>query len=391
MTKLLKYQNESIIIFKNLVESNQLILEVTNMSIYFDDSHSLVNVSNSILKFYSIPCFHPSDTIIDDLLKTTKNKKIVLILLDGFGKAIQEKYRQFCPFIYQHNKTTVTSVFPPTTAAATTSLLNGRYPCETGWVGWTEKFDMYPWPVIMFYDTFDDDSMMKISTSTSELCPYQNIISLMNEKGLKADMIQSFTYKEDSIKDYFSRVDKMIPSLDFLYVYHCSPDSELHRYGVGAIELNDVIKSFDEEVKNLVDKHKDTLFILLADHGHMNTTYFSIEEHDDFYSCLKMKTYAIESRCAAFFVYEDKKDDFIKAYKRYYEPHFDLYTKGDVINKKLFGYGLNNPHLYETIGDFVLVSKDGSAFTRENGHKLVSTHAGGTKEEREINVSFYNL
>ena len=360
------------------------------MSVYFDDNHSLVNLSNSILGYFGVEKLHESDDIVDKALSNQQGKKVVCILLDGFGRAIQEAYHEDCPFILSHVLEPISSVFPPTTAAATTSFLDGLYPNETGWIGWTEKFDMYSWPIVMFFDCYDDESQFPVSVSSRELCPYKTIISMMREIGIRSDLIQSFANKNDDIPQFFTRVEKLMEKNDFVYAYHCSPDSELHEFGVGDRNIRLLIRQFDHEIERLVKKYPDTIFLVFADHGHKNAFYFDISEHDDFYNCLKMPTYSIEARTASFDVFETKTEEFGYLANKYYGEHFDVYTKKQVIENHLFGYGKDCSRFLEVLGDYLLVSKDGAAFTRPGGHMLASTHAGSTIEEREINLSIFN-
>ena len=63
---------------------------------------SLVNLSNSILKWFEHPTFHDSLEKVDELLKKSNKKKVSLILLDGFGTAIANYYKENCPFIFSH-------------------------------------------------------------------------------------------------------------------------------------------------------------------------------------------------------------------------------------------------------------------------------------------------
>ena len=54
---------------------------------------SLVNLSNSILKWFEQPTFHDSLEKVDELLKKSNKKKVSLILLDGFGTVIADYYK----------------------------------------------------------------------------------------------------------------------------------------------------------------------------------------------------------------------------------------------------------------------------------------------------------
>ena len=59
------------------------------------DSNNLVNLSNSILKFFDCETFHKSHLKIDEILKKSNKKKVCIFLFDGFGKAILNKYKDF--------------------------------------------------------------------------------------------------------------------------------------------------------------------------------------------------------------------------------------------------------------------------------------------------------
>ncbi len=359
------------------------------MSLFYDEENCLVNISNSILKYFSIPNLIESHAQLDDILKKNSGKKICLVLLDGFGKAIQEKYSEFCPFLIQNKAFEITSVFPPTTAAATTSLLNGLFPCETGWLGWTEKFKMYPWPIVMFQNVYDDASKFPLSITSDVLCPYDSILEKIEKTGKKATRISSFEYPDESISLFFQRAEKLLSTNDFLYIYHTSPDKELHQYGCESEKLIPVIQEIDSSLASLVEGHSDTLFLFLADHGHKDAKYFDIREHKDFYSTLSLPVYSIEARAATFFVQEGKKEDFLFLAKKYYSDFFFVFTKEEVIEKEIFGKGKPCDRFYEVLGDFLLVSKGEAAFYNPDGHQLVSTHAGSSLDERMINVSLF--
>ena len=102
----------------------------------YKDGNTLVNVSSSILKYFGVSPQHKTYEPLDKLLEKNKDKKIVLFLFDAMGKKTLTTYKDVAPFIYKHKFQTVSAVFPPTTAASTTSICNALYPSETGWIGW---------------------------------------------------------------------------------------------------------------------------------------------------------------------------------------------------------------------------------------------------------------
>ena len=164
------------------------------MEIKLSKTNSLVNLSNSILKKFSCQTFHNSNDEIDRILNS-KGNQVCLILLDGFGKFVMEKYKKYCPFIYRHIKKEINSVYPPTTVAATTSLLSGKYPCETGYVGWNQYFKKYD----QYIDVFPSKNPFtneKINPPvTEDILKYETIIDIINKNNIfKARSFHSFDY-----------------------------------------------------------------------------------------------------------------------------------------------------------------------------------------------------
>lgn len=358
----------------------------------FDKENCLVNVASSILRHYHVDSFHPSLKLLDKALNKT-DKKICIVLFDGFGKAIREVYKNECPNIRAHTYTTITSVFPPTTVAATTALTTGRFPMETGWLGWTEQFPMYEKAVTMFPSTFADENVEKTPISSYECLPVTTIFEILNQHGVKADKIQDFSLEDKSIPGFFKATDKKLKEdIDFLYAYCVEPDSLLHDLGVGNETIRPVIKAIDEGMKKLAIDNPDTLFIVLADHGHKNATHFSIDEHGDFYSLLRIKHFSIESRAANFYVENGKQDEFRRLAEKYYGEHFYILSKKEVLDEHVFGYGKASEKFESLLGDFLLISKDEATFVKSKDDPgLVSHHAGSSDEEKYIDVSLFNL
>ena len=64
-------------------------------------------------------------------------RNTVLFLLDGLGVNILEKHLPPDSFLRRNQTDMLRSAFPPTTAAAATALETGRYPSQSGWLGWS--------------------------------------------------------------------------------------------------------------------------------------------------------------------------------------------------------------------------------------------------------------
>ena len=103
-----------------------------------DYDHCLVNLSNSILKKFGAETTAKTLPLADRILAGA-HRNVVLLLLDAMGTRILEKHLDPDGFFRSRLAGSFDSVYPPTTVAATTSVLSGLYPNEHGWLGW----DMY--------------------------------------------------------------------------------------------------------------------------------------------------------------------------------------------------------------------------------------------------------
>ena len=148
---------------------------------FYDKKYNLVTLSNSFLKYYGVPTFHDSIKELDELLEKNKYKKITVILFDGLGSYIQENHLKDTDIIRKKKFLEITSVFPPTTVAATTAFLSGKYPIETGWLGWSQYFKQIDRTIDMFIgrDSFTGEILK--GNPSSIYTPYENILSIISK------------------------------------------------------------------------------------------------------------------------------------------------------------------------------------------------------------------
>lgn len=99
----------------------------------------LTNLACSIRKYFGLDYKHNTLDYIDQILDEYKPKNVVTILCDGMGSNIMDRVLNDEDFLIRNRIKPITTVFPATTVAATTSMMTGLNPCETGMLGW----DMY--------------------------------------------------------------------------------------------------------------------------------------------------------------------------------------------------------------------------------------------------------
>lgn len=370
------------------------------MKVY--NENSLVNLSNSILKHFKAETFHESIPEIDNQLKGYK--KVVAVLFDGMGRNIIRKHLKENSFIRSHYVTTINSTYPPTTAAATTAFLTGKYPIETGWIGWDTYFKDYDRNIILFRSRDFNTKELLIKEGEQHVAdryyPTRKLFELIEngDNNAKAFAIQRYPIQPNGPKTLlFSGVRKLNKVLKendecFIYFYWDSPDREMHENGIDHYKVRYQVKKAQRFLKKVTKKNPDTLFILLADHGHINFKLFDICDHEDLYSLLD-KPLSMEKRTVSMFVKKDKFQEFETLFNKYYGDYFELLSKKEVLDIKLFGEGKPADGVIDSFGDYIAIAKKeyGLHASKEFNYteKFKGHHAGGTEEERLIDISIF--
>lgn len=356
------------------------------------EGENLVNLSNSILKEMGVKPLNNTLSKLDKILLEKNYKNIILMLYDGLGTSILEKYLPEKSFLRSHKVENITSVFPATTVAATTSVLTGLEVGEHGWLGW----DMY---------FKDDDETISVYTNKlkgTEIPAkhkvkerkdmlYKTIIEKINEE-TENEAYMAWPYDEQYPCNTLEEINNRICNLcnnsnkkKFIYSYHNNPDKILHQEGRG-INIKNLIEKINLSTEKLYNKlPSDTLIIVIADHGHIECKYKFLSDNKELFNMLE-RTTTLESRAAGIKLKEDvDKKYFQKLFKDLYGKDFRLYSKEEVFENHLFGNKMIHKRLEENIGDYIAIAiKDVALNYDDNCKVFKSTHAGITKNEMEI-------
>lgn len=366
--------------------------------IKLDKKNTLVNVSNSILKFFDVEPLNDTYEPLDNLLKESGKEKVALILFDGMGKVIVDQHKDSLPFIYKHIFKEIKSVYPATTVAATTSITTALYPLQSGYMGWTQYFKTRKDFINVFpsQSKFDHNKKYNPAVQFTEL-KVNYIWDLINATFKhNAYRIYTFDYRcgKNFLTDYekfFLDADKLVKQHDFTYIYTENPDHLLHEHGIESDVIKENLIYLESKIKTLVENNKDTLFILTADHGFKNVKEINIKDYPDFLDTLKCKNFSLEGRFATFFVKDEQK--FLELANKYFGKDFVIYSKKELIDNNVFGYGTPRDNVYENIGDYTLVATgDISLYDLDEprNYNFSANHAGITSEETDLYLFVFN-
>ncbi len=377
-----------------------------------DYDHCLVNLASSVLKHFGAEYSAPTLSLADTYL-AKDHKNVVVLLLDAMGVSILQKHLSENGFFRSHLAGSYSSVFPPTTVAATTSVLSGKYPDEHAWLGWDCYFPELGKNVTVY--TNSDQmaeaggpfSIEKESRPGDYDCPaveerrpaaefhvgftytpYESIVSKIINAGGNAFF--SSPYAEPNPQDLDAILERVTdlcrePEKKFIYAYWNEPDSTMHRTGTVSKETHEIVTALEKRVEEFAEGLSDTLLFITADHGHMDSKNLCILDYPEIMKCL-VRMPGIEPRALNLFIKDEYKDEFPVLFEKTFGDKFWLLPKEEVIERKLFGLGKEHPKFRDKLGDFLAIAvSDTSLFNTHVEAKLMpGGHAGLTKEELEI-------
>lgn len=356
---------------------------------YPDYEHCLTNLACSILKEFGVgESSNPTFEICDEVFKR-KYKNVVVILLDGMGKSIMDNNLEPDGFLSSHLRTVYSSVFPPTTVAATTSIDSGKNPSGHGWLGWDCYYKEIDKNVTVFLNTETGTDKQAADFGVAwTYCPYESVVNQINAAGGQAYYVTPFVEPfHTDFPSICAHIEKLcrLDGRKYIYSYWREPDTIMHRMGCYHKDSKAVLREIEKEIEKLCEKLEDTVVIVTADHGHMDSDGVSIKDYPNIMNCL-VRMPSIEPRALNFFVKEGCEKQFENEFQKEFGTKFLLLTKEEVKKQKLFGLGEEHPRFDEMIGDFLAVAIDDLSIysTKEECDMFIGVHAGLTQEEMSI-------
>lgn len=348
----------------------------------------ITNLACSIRKYFGLDYKHNTLDYIDEILETQKPKNVVTILCDGMGSNILDRVLEKNSFLLKNRLKSISTVFPATTVAATTSIMTGLNPVETGMLGWTMYYKDIDKTITTFLHSEKSD-FQYAPLEEAKNYNHKNMVTKTIMEEIKEKNIDKsyklFPFGEGAYKDLdelFTIVKNKCEEngKKYIYAYYNEPDHTMHEYGCDSAPAIDLIKNINKHVENLSNKIENTIIFVVADHGHINVDNLFLDDYPDIKECM-IRTTSIEPRAVNFFIKGDMLEKFVELFNNYFSNYFDLYTKDEIIESKIFGNGIENKIFRDALGDYMAIAKSNKTLLNNDDEAVKSMHAGYTDDE----------
>jgi len=352
-----------------------------------DYNHSILGIPNSILKHYGIKNEYATLPKLDTAL--AKNyKNVVLMILDGLGVDMIKHNLHPLSFLRRHIKDKISSVFPPTTTAATSTYYSAKPPVCHGWLAWSPYFKEYDRVIELFRDK-DLYTQQKLNIEpVAQQLQYEHIFNKINKANKEVCTTKIFPSFEEGGAETFQEMCDRISSQtqksgkQFILAYWNEPDHTSHKHNPYSRQVKSAITHINSQVKKMCNTLQDTLVIISADHGQIKigeTVY--INDYDGVVECLKVPL-SLDDRVSAIFLKDGYEQKFIKLFNHYFAKDFMLIKSEKALEQNLFGEGTPHVKIKDFLGDYLIIS---------TSNKSLRQHVEGEAEAEELKGSHSGL
>ncbi len=364
------------------------------------DGWGIANVAPTILQAFGVPTDHPPlDPAVLPPAMLEGVRRIAILIVDAFGweQLHAEMARQ--PEMYFHQLikrdgvafSPLTSVFPSTTVNALTTANTGAQPLEHGILGytlWLKEFGAVSEMITFGPYVAHNYSYTQVNVDPVAFQPYPSIFQRTREEaGVASFLVNAAIFQRSplslmqstgatyvpyiGLSDGLTHIRRLIetPGDEKMLIgaYYGQLDAICHAYGTGtpqhAAEVAQIDRALRQEIFAPIDRD-DTLFILYADHGHINCDdEHTIDLCED--AALIADLFVAptgEGRARYLHVRHGRLDAVASHLRKQYGAFSTLLTADEAIDLGLFGTAAASPQARERIGDLVLIPHENYYF-----------------------------
>ena len=369
------------------------------------DGASIVNLMRSIGDYCDVDriTYPPLASLTTSF---DKARRVILVVIDGLGTELLDA-RAPMGALQDYRVANLTSVYPPTTAAAVSTFMSGLAPQQHGLTGWFMYFRQLGTvvAVLPFMPRF---SARAISHDGIDIgcvvdCPsFFDAIDAPSATLQPAAIVDSDFSRRlggKAARRPFQSLDEFAAMLrcacraesdeKFVYAYWSELDRLAHIHGPSSAIVAEHLQELDKTLGSILKicATNDTLLVITADHGFVDSPaeyHIELDAHPEMSRMLSLPLCG-EPRSAYCYVkarYHDKFRDYVG---NELDGIAHLVPSEQLIDEGWFGCGEQHPELLDRIGDFTLQMQAqytiGDRVAGEPATQLRGVHGGTSAAE----------
>lgn len=372
--------------------------------VFPDYENSILALPNGVLARFGAPTHGPTLPALDAALR--RHERILWVILDGLGSATLRRALPETAFLRRNVQATLSSVFPPTTAAATASYYSGLPPVRHGWLGWHMFFEEYGADVTTFTGAgYYSGKRVLNGSPAARVLPYATLFGQLRAAGAQvkthalcpfpaffergADETRHISSFEQGLKHLEAVAAGREPALALMY--WPQPDAAMHEWGVDSPKARGAMRDLNAALERLEARLGDAMLLVCSDHGLTDAP--EIVELTDFPEVMDMlrRPPSLDRRCSAIFLKPGRQADFERWFAEHLAGDFLWIPRREIHERRLFGPGMPHPRFDGFIGDGLVVATGQRVLEctprgAPSRKKLIAQHAGLTESEMLVDV-----
>lgn len=380
--------------------------------------YSLANLPASVCAWLGAPPLGaaPLDSVYTTTMKD-RYRHVVVTVVDALGLDLFMQFLDQSPWqdwLPHALLAPLTSVTPSTTASALTTLWTGVPPSGHGIMGhemWLKEYGMIAEMILQAPAAFigDAGSLQRAGFSPFQFLPVPTLGNYLTAQGVDVFALQPASIARSGLSTMLLGGAEVLPyrnlsdlwvTLDallarqqgkttYVYAYWGDIDELSHRYGPGDERVLFEFDAFSRSAERFA-AHRlrhgrgDTLWIMLADHGHIPTPanpHYELRNHPALLDDLVMAPSG-ENRLPYFFLRPGHTDHAREYIEQAWPGEFRILPSSAVLETDLFGNGEPYARTAERLGEWVLFPQgDAYLWWADKPNTLVARHGGLSRQE----------
>ena len=370
---------------------------------------SLVNLMRSMGDALGVASNGYTPLNILPAARLARAERIVLLVIDGLGDALLEQLGPHSG-LRSLKAGTITSVYPPTTATAVTTLMSGLAPQQHGLTGWFMHFRKLGTvtAVLPFVPRYSRTPVSGAGVPLAAVvdCPSfcarvdGASVALLPAVIADSDFSRALGHGATRIgyrdlTDFATRLQALCAGESdarYVYAYWSDFDHLAHVHGPSSPQVAAHFTALDTALAGLADTcaQHGTALVATADHGFLDSgpaERVDLADHPRLAEFLSLPLCG-EPRSTYCYVRHHDAARFEDYVHNELGQYTNLASSAQLVADGWFGHGTPHPELLARIGDYTLQMRERYTMrdlvTGERGMDLYGMHGGVTAAEQKV-------